>query len=99
MNFHPGVYQGERDVESDVNKLLDEALETLRWCRQHMHDRKASEQLRELETKLGYLGLALTWEMDGEQHKADAALGVARGRSRRQQAIDAQLWEDMFWAH
>ncbi len=92
-------YQQARDVETVAGTVLDEAVETLRWCRQHMGERKASEELHTLQTRLGYLSLALSWEMDGETQRADSALGVANGRSRRQQALDRQVWEDMFWAH
>jgi hypothetical protein len=100
MNWNVGTgYQQARDVEAVANGVLDEAIETLRWSRQHVQERKAVEELRGLQTKLGYLALALAWEMDGETQRADAALGVANGRSRRQQALDRQVWEDMFWAH
>ena len=100
MNWNIGTgYQQARDVEAVAGSVLDEAIETLRWCRQHMGERKASEELHTLQTKLGYLSLALSWEMDGETQRADSALGIANGRSRRQQALDRQVWEDMFWAH
>jgi hypothetical protein len=99
MNFSQGGYVHTRDTEGTATRLLDEAIETLRWCRQHLQERKASEELRQLESKLGYLSMALSWEADGEPAKADVALGVANGRSRRQQRIDQQVWEDMFWAH
>ena len=69
-------------LEADVNKVLDDALEQLRWCQQHAGDRKAGETLRELEAKLGYLAQALSWEMDGESKKARRALGMALGRRR-----------------
>jgi cob(I)alamin adenosyltransferase len=100
MNWNIGTgYQQARDVQAVADGVLDEAIETLRWCRQHMGERKASEELHTLQTRLGYLSLALSWEMDGETQRADSALGVANGRSRRQQALDRQVWEDMFWAH
>ncbi|HLF78389.1 MAG TPA: hypothetical protein VJB57_12980 [Dehalococcoidia bacterium] len=100
MNWNVGGgYQQARDVEAVAGGVLDEAIETLRWSRQHMQERKAVEELRNLQNRLGYLALALAWEMDGETQRADAALGVANGRSRRQQALDRQVWEDMFWAH
>ena len=100
MNWNVGGGSPKaRDVETVANGVLDEAIETLRWSRQHVQERKAAEELRRLQTKLGYLALAIAWEMDGETLKADAALGVANGRSRRQQAVDLQIREDMFWIH
>ena len=98
-NFNIGTNVEPRDTETVANKILDDALETLRWCRLHMHERKASEELHQLQTKLGYLAMALSWEADGEAPRSFTALGVAQGRSRRQQRIDQQVWEDMFWAH
>jgi hypothetical protein len=99
MNWNLGGYQQARDLQAGADAVLDQAIESLRWCRQHLGERKAGEDLRALHPKLGYLALALSWEMDGETERADAALGVANGRSRRQQALDRQVWEDMFWAH
>ena len=98
-NYSTGGFTEARDTEAIANKILDDALETLRWCRLHLAERKASEELRQLQGKLGYLALALSWESDGEMPRAYTALGVAQGRSRRQQRIDQQVWEDMFWAH
>jgi hypothetical protein len=69
-------------METDVNKVIDGALEKLRWCREHMHERGAAEALRELEARLGYLAQALTWELDGDA-RAAMALNLALGRSRR----------------
>jgi hypothetical protein len=94
-------YQGtnSRDIEADVNKVLDDAVEKLRWARQHLQERNVGAELRELEAKLGYLAQALTWENDGEAFKADIALNLAQGRSRREQDAMRQAWEDMWWSH
>jgi len=69
-------------LEADVQKLLDEALETLQRCRQRVQERGAAESLRELEAKLGYVAQALSWQADGESIKANAALRLARGLPR-----------------
>jgi hypothetical protein len=94
-------YQGanSRDIEADVNKVLDDAVEKLRWARQHLQERNVGAELRELEAKLGYLAQALTWENDGEAFKADIAINLAQGRSRREQEAMRQAWEDMWWSH
>lgn len=83
--------------EGDVQKALDEALEALRWSKQHLQDRGAGLALRELETKLGLLAQALSWDADGEPVKAAAALRQARGRKR----IIEQTYFDphMEWLH
>ena len=96
MNRQPDA---ARDLEAEVTKVLDEALETLRWCRQHLGERGVGESLRELETRLGYLAQALTWHADGDVAKGAAALGVAQGRSRREQLIEQRLWEEGWWSH
>ena len=96
MQYHP---QGTRDVETEITKVLDDALEKLRWARQHIQEQKAAVELRDLETRLGYLAQALTWEMDGQASKSDMALSLAQGVSRRQQEAMRQAWEDMWWSH
>jgi hypothetical protein len=88
-----------RDTEADVTKVLDEALEKLRWARAHVQEQKAPIEMRDLATRLGYLAQALTWEMDGQPAKADMALSLAQGVSRRQQEAMRQAWEDMWWSH
>ena len=55
--------------------------------------------MRDLATRIGYLAQALTWEMDGQVAKADMALSLAQGVSRRQQEAMRQAWEDMWWSH
>ena len=88
-----------RDIESEVTKVLDEALEKLRWARAHVQEQKAPIEMRDLATRIGYLAQALTWEMDGQVAKADLALNLAQGVSRRQQEAMRQAWEDMWWSH
>ena len=96
MQYHA---PNTRDVESEVTKVLDEALEKLRWARLHVQEQKAPIEMRDLATRIGYLAQALTWEMDGQVTKADIALNLAQGVSRRQQEAMRQAWEDMWWSH
>jgi hypothetical protein len=88
-------------IEADINKVIDSALEKLRWCREHMHERGAAEGMRELEAKLGYLAQALIWEQDGDP-RASMALNMALGRSRRPtqpflDPHDPRSWETEWW--
>lgn len=96
MNLPP---EASRNLEAEVTKVLDEALETLRWCRAHLGERGVGESLRQLELRLGYLAQALAWHMDGEAEKGDVALGVAQGRSRREQLSLREAWNEVFWDH
>ena len=94
------MYGGSaRNREAELTKVMDDALETLRWTRQHSHDPKASETLRELEAKLGYLAQAMIWQFEGSEAEADRALGVAQGKSLREQDSIRQMWEEMWWSH
>ncbi len=96
MTYQAG---NQRDIEAEVTKVLDESIEKLRWARLHLQERNIGAELRELENRLGYLAQALTWEADGEAFKADIALHLAEGRSRREQEAMRQAWEDMWWSH
>jgi hypothetical protein len=88
-----------RDLEAEYTKVMDDALETLRWARQHYHDPKATEALRQLQGKLGYLAQSISWRSDGNDAEADQALGVAQGKSFREQYSIRQMWEEMWWSH
>jgi hypothetical protein len=88
-----------RDLDAEHAKVLDEALETLRWARQHHREPGASQALRELEGKLGYLAQSIGWRLDGAEAEADAALGVAQGQSFKEQERLRQMWEEIFWSH
>ena len=96
MQYHS---PNTRDVEAEVTKVLDDALEKLRWARAHVQEQRAPIEMRELATRIGYLAQALAWEMDGQVAKADTALNLAQGVSRRQQEAMRQAWEDMWWSH
>ena len=61
-------------VETEVNKGIDDSVESLKWFKRHRHERKAVDALRLVQRNLGYLALALDWEMEGELAKAESAL-------------------------
>ncbi len=61
-------------LSNDVAKGLDDTMEALRWCKRHLHDRRALDALRLIQLNLAYLALALDWEMEGEGAKAASAL-------------------------
>jgi hypothetical protein len=63
-----------KQMSTTVGKGLDDAIETLRWCKKHLHERRASDALRLAQMNLAYLALALDWEMEGEMDKASSAL-------------------------
>ena len=67
-------------VTGQVAQLLDETIESVRWCRQHLQEPGVSGELRELQIKLAALALALDYEMDGATEKAEYALGHADRR-------------------
>jgi hypothetical protein len=84
---------------ADLEKVIDDALEKLRWCRQNHQDPRASVALRELEAKLGYLAQALIWQDEGDLDRAHQALGLALGVSLAEQDAARRMWEDMLWSH
>jgi hypothetical protein len=88
-----------RDLEAEYTKVMDDALETLRWARLHHHDPKAGEALRQLQARLGYLAQSMSWRSDGNEAEAESALGVAQGKSFREQYSIRQMWEEMWWSH
>jgi hypothetical protein len=98
MQYHP-TNTNTRDTEAEVTKVLDDALEKLRWARLHVQEQKAPIEMRDLATRVGYLAQSLTFEMDGQPAKADKALSLAQGVSHRQQEAMRQAWEDMWWSH
>jgi hypothetical protein len=62
---------------------MDQTLESVRWCRQHLQERGVSEKLRELQITLAALALALECEMEGNSWKANRALNHAEWRTLR----------------
>lgn len=63
-----------KQLTEDISKGLEDAAESLRWCKRHLHERRASDALRLVQLNLAYLALALDWQMEGEVEKAESAL-------------------------
>src|SRR5262245_42287835 len=96
------VYQhgsSTKSLQEDFNKVFDDAIETLRWARLHYREPKAPETLRDLESKLGYLAQAMVWQEENQLENAYQALGLAQGRSLREQDAIRRMWEEMWWSH
>jgi len=75
-----GSSGGDKRLAKAAVEAIDEAIDGLRACRQHLNEIKTSQLLRAIHLKLGHVALALDLEMDGETAKADAALRLAEGR-------------------
>jgi hypothetical protein len=91
--------RGNKGVEEDYSKVLDDAIETLRWARLHYHEPRASQSLHALGAKLGYLAEAMIARDEGEEARSSQALGLAQGRSLREQDSIRRMWEEMWWSH
>ena len=94
------VYESSaRSTEAEMTKVIDDALESLRWARLHYHEPDTSRSLRDLGAKLGYLAQAIAWQNEGDSDQAGKALGLAEGRSLREQDAIRRMWEEMWWSH
>jgi exonuclease VII large subunit len=72
----PNSY-GRRDAQelaSEIARGIDDATESLRWCKKHLQERKTAETLRLAQLNVAYLALALDWQMEGEMEKAFSAI-------------------------
>ena len=70
-------YNRQHDPETlavEIGKGIDDATNALRWCKQHVQERRASETLRIAQLNLAYIALALDWQMEGEMDKAFSAI-------------------------
>ena len=56
----------ESAFSNEVASLLDQGIESLRWCRQHIGERGVTERLHLHLVSMTALTLALTYEMDGK---------------------------------
>lgn len=83
----------QQQVLTDVGKSIDEAIEGLRWCRQHLQERGVTHRLRQLQITLSSLALALDYEMDGQSAKAGLALEHADWRVRPKQQFTNWHWD------
>jgi hypothetical protein len=88
--------RGTKELEEDYSKVIDDALESLRWARLHYHEPLASESLHSLGARLGYLAEAM---ISKDEARAQQALGLAQGRSLREQDSIRRMWEEMWWSH
>ena len=88
-----------KGIEEDWGKVLDDALETLRWARLHYYEPRASQTLHDLGAKLGYLAEAMLAHDERNESRAQQALGLAQGRSLREQDAIRRMWEEMWWSH
>ena len=61
-------------VDTEVGRGMEDALDTLKWCKRHRNERKTADTLRLLQANLGYLALAMDWEMEGDVEKVRWAL-------------------------
>jgi hypothetical protein len=91
--------RGTKAIDEDYGKVIDDALESLRWARLHYHEPLTSQSLHTLGAKLGYLAEAMAFQDDGDEARAQQALGLAQGRSLREQDSIRRMWEEMWWSH
>ena len=64
----------EAVLSIEVARLIDQGIETLRWCRQHAGERGVAEKLQQHLISVGAITLALGYEADGKLEKALQAL-------------------------
>jgi hypothetical protein len=64
----------KKEIGAEIAKAIEDAAETLRWCKKHLNERRATDALRLVQLNLAYLALALDWQMEGEVDKADSAV-------------------------
>jgi hypothetical protein len=91
--------RGTKGIEEDYAKVLDDAIESLRWARLHYHEPLTTQALHALGAKLGYLAEAMLSRDEGDEGRAQQALGLAQGRSLREQDSIRRMWEEMWWSH
>jgi hypothetical protein len=85
------------DLAQQADQVLEAALERLRWCREHILERGVSQELRQIENRIGYLAQALTWEMEGETVRTAGALRLARGLTREPTYAELHPYEYDWW--
>jgi hypothetical protein len=74
VHANPQPPRSAKEIASDITKGIEDAAETLRWCKQHLHERRAADALRLVQLNLACIAIALDWQMEGELAKAEAAL-------------------------
>ena len=88
-----------KGLDDDYTKVIDDAIESLRFARLHYHEPLTSESLHALGARLGYLAEARLSKDEGDAPRAQQALGLAQGRSLREQDSIRRMWEEMWWSH
>ncbi len=63
-----------KEINSQIARGLDDAVDALKWSKKHRGQRKAIDTMRLVQANLGYLAMALDWEMEADTDKASAAL-------------------------
>lgn len=61
-------------LAAEIARGIDDAAAAIRWCKQHVQERRAAETLRLAQLNIGYIAMALDWQMEGELDKAYAAI-------------------------
>ena len=57
-----------------ASRLLEEAGETLLWCKEHPGERETVVKLQRLKISIAAIALAIDYQMEGEEGKAAEAL-------------------------
>jgi hypothetical protein len=70
-------------IAADIGKGIEDAAETLRWCKAHLQDRRASDAMRLVELNLSYIAQAIEFQMEGDNQKAEAAVDRIWWQSHR----------------
>jgi hypothetical protein len=91
--------RGSKTIDEDFGKVLDDAIEALRYARLHYHEPLTKQSLHTVAAHLGYLAEAMISNDEGNQSRAQQALGLAQGRSLREQDSVRRMWEEMWWSH
>jgi hypothetical protein len=66
--------RGMKELETEIRKGIDDAVDALRSARRHLDERPAAETLRLVQHNLGVLALSLDWHMEGEDYRAKELL-------------------------
>jgi hypothetical protein len=61
-------------IAADIGKGIEDAAETLRWCKMHLQDRRAADAMRLVELNLAYIAQAIEFQMEGDNQKAEQAV-------------------------
>jgi hypothetical protein len=83
-------YNSSRDAEQlaiEIGKGIDDAAAALRWCKQHVQERRAAETLRLTQLNIGYIAMALDWQMEGELEKAFTAIDRIWWQPHREEEV------------